>query len=108
MGGVTYISRVLGCSRDTIRVGLHQLQHLSSSDLSTDSIRRVGGGRKRKLKSEVGIEIAFNHVIQKQNPKSSNNIQLSQHRILDLLEDQGISTNMQMVKRLMQKYEKEL
>ena len=41
-GGINYISKILGCSRETIRSGINELE----SDLLQDRIRQPGGGSK--------------------------------------------------------------
>jgi transposase len=44
-GGVAYISRLFGCSRDAISHGLKELDQLSEGDPVGDRIRRSGAGR---------------------------------------------------------------
>jgi len=47
-GGISEVSRKFGVSRATISKGITELE--SGNNLSTERIRRVGGGRKKKLK----------------------------------------------------------
>jgi len=44
-GGVAYISRLFGCSRDAISHGLKELDQLAEGDPVGDRIRRPGAGR---------------------------------------------------------------
>ena len=46
-GGVTYMAKVLGCSRRTIRRGLAELDALPH-DPAAGRVRRPGAGRKKK------------------------------------------------------------
>jgi hypothetical protein len=45
-GGITYLSKLFGCSPELIAHGLQDLQQLPH-DPSGDRIRRAGGGRKK-------------------------------------------------------------
>ena len=61
-GGISYIARVLGCSRTTIYEGLSELEALL--DNSPDRrIRRPGGGRKPYEQRIEGIDEAFLDVL---------------------------------------------
>lgn len=55
-GGVTYISRLLGCSPHTIRSGLEELDDLDERDPLEGRQRRPGGGRKPKTTEEPELE----------------------------------------------------
>ena len=46
-GGVTYLAKVLGCSRRTIKRGRAELDHLPY-DPAAGQVRRPGAGRKKK------------------------------------------------------------
>ena len=60
-GGITYIAKVLGCSRKTIRQGIKELA--DPRTLPKDRIRRAGGGRKPKLETIFGLDDAFLEVV---------------------------------------------
>lgn len=45
-GGISYITRVLGCDHKTVQRGIHDLQ--KPADLTPGRIRQAGGGRKKK------------------------------------------------------------
>lgn len=50
-GGVSYISGLLGISRDTINEGRKEMKSIALLGSLTDGRQRaVGGGRKKKLK----------------------------------------------------------
>jgi hypothetical protein len=55
-GGLTYISKLLGCSPHTIRSGLQELDDLGESDPLEGRQRRVGGGRKPKTEEDPELE----------------------------------------------------
>jgi hypothetical protein len=46
-GGVTYISKLFGVSRETINQGKKELQALSNLPIPEKRQRRPGGGRKK-------------------------------------------------------------
>ncbi len=60
-GGVSYISRVLGCDRKTILQGILELNHPES--IEKDRIRTKGGGRKTSLESIPDLDVNFLEVI---------------------------------------------
>ena len=62
-GGISYIARVLGCSRTTIHEGLRELEALPEHSLPDPRIRRPGGGRKPYEQKLAGIDEAFLDVL---------------------------------------------
>ena len=60
-GGITYIARVLGCARQTIRQGIKELN--DPRTLPPDRIRRRGGGAKPKLQTIEGIDAGFLEIV---------------------------------------------
>jgi len=60
-GGISYISRVLGCDRKTILRGMLELNHPES--IKKDRIRIKGGGRKTSLESIPNLDANFLEVI---------------------------------------------
>ena len=45
-GGITYITRVLGCAQGTVSKGMRELEELPEGSRYEAQIRREGGGRK--------------------------------------------------------------
>jgi hypothetical protein len=62
-GGISYIARVLGCSRTTIHQGLSELEALPEDRPLDARIRRAGGGRKSYEQTTEGIDEAFLDVL---------------------------------------------
>lgn len=60
-GGISYISKVLGCSRTPIYDGLAELETLSEGDI--EGIRKAGGGRKSYEEHHLNIDNAFLEVL---------------------------------------------
>ena len=65
-GGITYISKVLGCDRQTIRKGINEVEALDESAVREERIRKAGGGRKSYQNKEPRLdkmlkEILTNH-----------------------------------------------
>lgn len=56
-GGMSYIAKVVGCTRKTVRRGLKELQ--APRTVPNDRIRQKGGGAKRKLETIPGLDAAF-------------------------------------------------
>jgi hypothetical protein len=46
-GGITYISHLLDCDRNTVAQGMTEVTNLSPDSQPETRVRRVGGGRKR-------------------------------------------------------------
>ncbi|HEX9974292.1 MAG TPA: helix-turn-helix domain-containing protein, partial [bacterium] len=45
-GGISYIARIVGCSRKTVARGIRELNQLSIDDINKQRIRKPGAGRK--------------------------------------------------------------
>ena len=56
-GGISYISKVLGCDKKTILRGISELNYPES--IEKDKIRRKGGGRKTSLESISCLDANF-------------------------------------------------
>lgn len=52
-GGITYIAKLFGCSRDTIHRGIEELNEKQS--LTPDRNRKAGGGRQSTIKKHPAI-----------------------------------------------------
>ena len=60
-GGISYIERLLGTNCRTIKRGIEELK--SPESMNQSRIRVQGGGRKSKLETIEGLELAFERVI---------------------------------------------
>ena len=60
-GGISYIERLLGTNSRTIKRGIKELK--SPESMNQSRIRAKGAGRKRKLETIEGLELAFERVI---------------------------------------------
>lgn len=56
-GGISYIARLLGCSRDTVLVGIKELKEAET--LPQNRSRRTGGGRTPVLEQQPNINEVF-------------------------------------------------
>jgi len=56
-GGVSYIARLFGCSRDTILRGIKELKPEETLDKNRE--RKAGGGRKTVLEKHLEIDEVF-------------------------------------------------
>ena len=63
MGGISYVMRVLGWSRNTIIKGIEDLEKMDSETLNSSRIRKKGGGRKSILSTKIGLDAAFLEVL---------------------------------------------
>lgn len=106
-GGITYISKLLGCNYRTIAKGYEELK--DEVAMSSSRIRRSGGGRKQALATIVGIDQAFLSVISQHTAGSpmDENIKwtnLTRQQIADLLKTEGINVSVTVVDQLLEKY----
>lgn len=104
-GGISYIARVLGCDRHTIRQGFEELGDPEALDQSR--IRRPGGGRKPREEMIADLDSAFLQVLQDHTAGSpmSSEIKwtnLTRRQIKEhLAQDHGIEVSVTVVKRLL-------
>ena len=56
-GGISYLSKLLGCNYRTITFGMEELT--DEEAMSLDSIRRSGGGRKSAFETIEGLDEVF-------------------------------------------------
>lgn len=63
-GGISYISRVLGCAQGTIATGIRELEELPEGSGYEAQIRREGAGRKSYAENMPGIDEAFLDVVE--------------------------------------------
>ena len=60
-GGISYIIRLLGCSRNTVVQGIEDLKKMEQQieTVNNSIIRNKGGGRKSILSPQIGIDATF-------------------------------------------------
>lgn len=62
-GGISYIAKIVGCSRKTIARGLRELPTLSDEEPVDNRVRQVGGGRKPYEVTHQDIDEQFLEVL---------------------------------------------
>ncbi len=109
-GGITYVSGVLGCSRETIHKGIKEVTSLPNDSSYEPQIRQKGGGRKSYEETKPGIDEAFLQVIKEHtagDPMDGSILwtNLFHFEISEkLLEDHGIKASETVVKKLLKKH----
>lgn len=63
-GGISYIAKIVGCSRKTIARGLRELATLDAEAPVNNYIRQVGGGRKGYEVTHPNIDEQFLEILQ--------------------------------------------
>ena len=108
-GGIAYLARLLGCSRNTIMKGIDEL---SSPELKSDTenrIRRKGGGRKPAIEIVENIDQVFLKVIDDYiagDPMDEKIrwTNLSQKQIAAKMQEQGIGISVTVVQKLLKRH----
>lgn len=109
-GGITYVSKVLGCAQSTISTGINELAELPEGGGYETRIRRPGGGRKRYGEHHPAIDDAFLDVIRDHtagDPMQEKVLwtNLTQREIADRLQtDHGIRVSETVVEQLLKKH----
>ena len=106
-GGLSSISSVLGCDRQTIAQGMHELTDPDA--LEHARIRPQGGGRQSSLEAIPELEAAFLRVLEHDTAGSPMNAEvkwttLTDQEIADHLQEQDIQVSVTVVKQLLQKH----
>jgi hypothetical protein len=107
--GITYISKLLGCSRSTIYAGLKELGVLPEKKHEL-RIRRQGGGRKSSEETHAGLDEAFLAALKDDIAGDPMNEQtrwthLTHQQIRRRLSEQsGICISVQVIKKLLKKH----
>lgn len=107
-GGISYINRLLGCNRQTIRLGIKELS--APTAMSQERERLPGGGRKSALETIAGLDEAFLRVIERHTAGSPMDesikwTHLTRQQIADrLAESEGIQLSVTVVAQLLKKH----
>jgi Rhodopirellula transposase DDE domain len=107
-GGQAYIRRLFGCHHETLKQGMREIE--SGEDLTSERIRRQGGGRKRLIERIVGLDEAFLGVIEQHTAGSPMDervkwTNLTRQQIADLLSAAGYSVSVTVVDQLLEKHD---
>lgn len=106
-GGISYISKLLGCSRNTISKGIKELKNPVTK--SQNRIREKGGGRKPAIETIKNIDAVFLKVIDDHiagDPMDTRIrwTNLSHRKIASKMKVEGISISVTVVKQLLKKH----
>lgn len=110
-GGITYVSKVLGCAHSTIASGIQELSMLPEDSGYDSRIRRPGGGRKPYEETVPGIDEAFLSVIENNTAGDPMQVgvrwtNLSRQAIADRMqEEHGIQVSEKVVEQLLKKHD---
>jgi transposase len=107
-GGISYIAKLFGCSRDTIRAGIKELGQ--EDDLPGNRNRKAGGGRKSALASHEAIDELFLAILQDHTAGDPMNepvkwTNLSVEAIKQRLKKAGITVSRNLVRKLLKKHD---
>ncbi len=107
-GGISYMARVLGCSRDTIRRGIQEVG--MEEVLPPGQDRKAGGGRKSALESIANIDEVFLEVLKEHTAGDPMDAQvkwtnLSVKEIGKRLKERGIEVSRNIVRKLLKKHD---
>jgi len=106
-GGVSYIARLFGCSRDTVLRGIKELKEEEKVTQNRD--RQVGGGRKLELEKHLDIDEVFLDILKEhtagdpmdEKVKWTN---LTGGEIAVLLSKKGFKVSRNIVRKLLKKH----
>jgi hypothetical protein len=108
-GGISYINRVLGCSRQSIRLGIAELSEPEA--MQEQRQRAAGGGRKSVFEAIEGLDDAFLQVIGRHTAGSPMDesikwTHLTRQQIADLLAaEASIRISVTVVDQLLKKHQ---
>lgn len=105
-GGLSYISQLLRCDDEALKLGKRELEQ--QQELS-HRVRRAGGGRKAALATIAGLDEAFLRVIAQHTAGSPMDetikwTNLTRQEIARLLSAEGISVSVTVVDQLLEKH----
>ena len=108
-GGISYIVRLLGCSRNTIVQGLEDFKKMDEQTVNNLRIRKKGGGRKSILSTQSGIDAAFLEVLKFQTAGDPMNelikwTNLTHKEIALGLKEAGFIVSFPIVRKLLKKH----
>jgi hypothetical protein len=108
-GGISYMHRVLGCVRGSIRLGIAELSDAEA--MNEDRQRAAGGGRKSAFETIEGLDAAFLRVIERHTAGSPIDASikwthLTRQQIAErLAEEEAIRISVTVVDQLLDKHQ---
>ncbi len=108
-GGVSYMHRVLGCARSSIRLGIAELSDAEA--MHEQRQRSPGGGRKSAFETIAGLDSAFLRVVERHTAGSPMDssikwTHLTRQQIADrLATEEGIGISVTVVDQLLDKHQ---
>lgn len=108
-GGISYIIKLLGCTRNTIVRGIKELEELDEPTINDVRIRKKGGGRKSIFSTQIGIDEAFLEVLKSRTAGDPMNESIKwtnlTHKEIALgLKEAGFNISPPTVKKLLKKH----
>lgn len=106
-GGISYIARLLGCSRDTVMRGIKELSE--EETLPTNRNRKEGAGRLPILEKHPDINEVFGQLLKEHTAGDPMDekikwTNLSNPAIRALLSEKGFNVSRDIVKQLLKKH----
>lgn len=106
-GGQKYISNVLGCHPQTVMVGIDEITN--GTETPEKRIRKLGGGRKKKIETEENIDEVFFEILKHHTAGSPMDdkikwTNLSPKEISKAFELKGMNISPYVVKQLLKKH----
>lgn len=106
-GGVSYIARLLGCSRDTVLRGIKELK--AEESVPAHRSRKVGGGRTPVLEKcpvihEVFVQVIKDHTAGEPMDEAIKWTHLTTAEIIDLLAEKGLTVSREVVRKLLKEH----
>ena len=108
-GGISYIHRVLGCGRSSIRLGIAELS--DDEAMNEERQRSSGGGRRSAFETIEGLDEAFlrvveNHTAGSPMDESIKWTHLTRQQIADrLASEENIGISVTVVDQLLKKHQ---
>ena len=108
-GGIAYIARLVGCSRNTIIRGINELSSPAKKSDTENRIRRKGAGRKPTIEivdniDEVFLKVIDDYIAGDPMDETIRWTNLSQKQIVERMQEQGIHTSVTVVKKLLKRH----
>ena len=108
-GGIAYIARLVGCSRNTIKKGIGELSSPPPRWNAKNRIRKKGGGRKPSIEiieniDEVFLKVIDDYIAGDPMDEKIRWTNLGQKQIAEKMQQQGILISVTVVKKLLKKH----